>query len=65
MCEEAFGKKFPTPIIMIEAGDAKRIHEKLLNNGILTGFIRPPTVKVASIRLIARLGEDKKVRQSP
>ncbi len=60
MCEEAFGKKFPTPIIMIEAGDAKRIHEKLLNNGILTGFIRPPTVKVASIRLIARLGEDKK-----
>ncbi|MCI4400153.1 MAG: pyridoxal phosphate-dependent aminotransferase family protein [Campylobacteraceae bacterium] len=60
MCEEAFGKKFSTPIIMIETKEAKKIHEKLLKNGILTGFIRPPTVKVASIRLIARLGEDKK-----
>ncbi len=60
MCEEAFGKKFSTPIIMIETGEAKKIHEKLLKNGILTGFIRPPTVKTTSIRLIARLGEDKK-----
>lgn len=60
VCEEIFGKKFSTPIVMVESKNAENIHKKLLKMNIITGFIRPPTVKTASIRLIARLGEDEK-----
>ncbi len=60
VCEEILGKKFFTPIIMCETGNAENIHKKLLKSNIITGYIRPPTVKTPSIRLIARLGEKEK-----
>ncbi len=60
ICSEILGKKFLTPIIMIETKNAAKIHSELTQKGIITGFIRPPTVKTPSIRLIARLGEKEK-----
>jgi len=60
ICEEILGKKFFTPIIMCESRNAENIHKKLLKSNIITGYIRPPTVKTPSIRLIARLGEREK-----
>jgi 8-amino-7-oxononanoate synthase len=59
-CGEILEKTFLTPIIMIETKEAEAIHSKLSKMNIITGYIRPPTVKMPSIRLIARLGEDKK-----
>jgi 8-amino-7-oxononanoate synthase len=59
LCEDILGKKFYTPIIMCETKNAANIHQKLSKMNIITGFIRPPTVKNPSIRLIARVGEPK------
>ncbi len=60
LCGDIFGKKFLTPIIMIETQNGEKIHEELAKKGVIVGFIRPPTVKIPSIRLIARLGEKDK-----
>lgn len=60
VCETMLGKKFLTPIIMIETPNAGKIHGALQEAGILVGYIRPPTVKRPSLRLIARLGESEK-----
>ncbi len=60
LCSEILQKNFLTPIIMIETKNAEKIHAKLSKENIVVGFIRPPTVKNPSIRLIARLGESKK-----
>lgn len=60
VCNDILGKKFLTPIIMIETNNAAKIHAKLSKEGIVVGFIRPPTVKTQSIRLIARVGEEIK-----
>lgn len=60
VCEEILGKKFFTPIIMCESQNAEKVHTKLLKSNIITGYIRPPTVKTPSIRLIVRLGESEK-----
>lgn len=57
LCGMVLGKKFLTPIIMIETKNASKICEKLKKAGVIVGFIRPPTVKTPSIRLIARVGE--------
>ncbi len=59
ICSEILGKEFLTPIIMIETKNAENIHKKLAKMNVIVGFIRPPTVKTPSIRLIARLGEKK------
>ena len=58
IAEKYLGKKFLTPIIMIESPNSKKIHTKLLKMNIITGYIRPPTVKSDHIRLIANIGED-------
>ncbi len=60
VCGDILGKKFLTPIIMIETKNAEKIHSGLAKKGIIAGFIRPPTVKTPSIRLIARLGEKER-----
>lgn len=57
VAEKYLGKKFLTPIIMIESQNSKKIHTKLLKMNIITGYIRPPTVKSDHIRLIANIGE--------
>ena len=49
------------PITIGNNTKVKEIQKKLLEEGILVGAIRQPTVERAIIRLIARLGVDEKI----
>jgi len=49
------------PIVIGDNSRVKEIQKKLLEDNILVGAIRQPTVERAIIRLIARLGVDDKI----
>jgi 8-amino-7-oxononanoate synthase len=61
IANRVFNKSFESTILTIDIGDNKKvlqIKEKLLDEGILVGAIRTPTVKSAILRVILRLDEE-------
>jgi 8-amino-7-oxononanoate synthase len=62
--KESFDVEMPGLILPVPVGDNRRvmhIQQLLLDEGILVGAIRQPTVERAIIRLIARLGVEPSV----
>ena len=58
---DATNNHFDTPIVMLEAeqNQTKKLHNILFANKILTGFIRPPTVARAALRVVVGVGESE------
>ena len=62
LVKEILDVEVPGLIVPVEVGDNRRvmsIRDTLLDEGIVVGAIRQPTVEKAIIRLIARLGVDE------
>ncbi len=67
MCERILGVETRSAIVKMEIGENQRVlalKDRILEQGILIGAIRPPTVKRAMLRLILRLHLDQKELES-